>query len=232
MSNTQIIQNMYKTFHRLSNASKRDYHSLYTHIPTLLDDLNKLKVRNMKGFENRCETIPYFGFCIPDMDTMENLVSLLNKRKVKTILSIGAGVAFVETILQCISIEKGYGFSVIATDPYTSHNTNKNQPFMPVYKCTATQAIKFSNADTILTSWPAMEDWTHEALIQAREGNFTTAIYIGEGKGGCTGTDDFHQELSDNWNDADPDTTIGFYKPWYGLNDTISVYSAESTQKN
>ena len=49
-----------------------------------------------------------------------------------------------------------------------------------------------------MMSWPPYDNPMAYESLKAFRGN--KIIYIGEGSGGCTGCDKFHNELNNNWN--------------------------------
>jgi len=71
---------------------------------------------------------------------------------------------------------------------------------------------------TLLLIWPSYgETWATEAL-GAYQGD--TCIYVGEGRGGCTADDRFHQMLHEEWSLAE---TVAI--PQYlGLHDRLEVW--------
>lgn len=60
-------------------------------------------------------------------------------------------------------------------------------------------------------------EWPSETLMNYRG---DTLVYIGEGGGGCTGDDLFHEILGEEWHVED------FYEipQWYGIHDDLYVY--------
>lgn len=71
----------------------------------------------------------------------------------------------------------------------------------------------------LLTSWPEYDaPWAYEAASQLQEGQLL--CYIGEGAGGCTADDQFHDLLERDFVLADTFDV----EPWQGLHDWCYVY--------
>jgi len=89
----------------------------------------------------------------------------------------------------------------------------------PVFKADAETAVETYDRPGLLLSWPSYaESWALNALTKFR-GKYV--VYIGEGYGGCTADDGFHDELSTNWEEI-LDLEI---PQWWGLHDRLWVYT-------
>jgi hypothetical protein len=88
---------------------------------------------------------------------------------------------------------------------------------------------------TLLLVWPMMQEWADQVLdLYAGD----TVVYVGEGSGGCTGTDRMHAILGEErycWHDdgpcACPQDPARFEQvedveipQWAGVHDRLSVY--------
>lgn len=72
----------------------------------------------------------------------------------------------------------------------------------------------------LLTSWPEYgESWAYEAASHLAEGQLL--CYIGEGHGGCTADDQFHELLERDFEEMDS----YWVKRWEGINDHCWVYA-------
>lgn len=76
---------------------------------------------------------------------------------------------------------------------------------------------------TLLLCWPPYGESMAADALAAYGG--PTLIYVGEGYGGCTGDDTFHQALEREWHE------VAYHRPvtWSGIHDTVSVYHREGT---
>jgi hypothetical protein len=70
--------------------------------------------------------------------------------------------------------------------------------------------------------WPSYDETWPTETLGAYEGD--TVIYVGEGRGGCTADDRFHQMLHDKWQ---LEETVAI--PQYlGLNDRLEVWHTDA----
>ena len=71
----------------------------------------------------------------------------------------------------------------------------------------------------LLTVWPCYDNpWAYDAL-NAFSGEYV--CYVGEGSGGCTATDDFHELLDTKFNEVQVDATV---PQFWGVHDYLSVW--------
>lgn len=86
-----------------------------------------------------------------------------------------------------------HGCDVVATDGRLSHKANVEGAPFDVIHMEAVEAIqKFKDKDVLIMSWPPYG--THDATRTAEAwGTTRPIVYIGEGHGGCTADDDFHE---------------------------------------
>jgi hypothetical protein len=110
---------------------------------------------------------------------------------------------------------------VVATDPKdVGKNIYKFEKiWTPVEKLTALQALKKYPKHTMLMVWPCYnKPWAYKAL-KAYKGDLF--VFCGEGFGGCTADDDFHDLLSKEW-----EKRISIWLPqWLGIHDYLDVYT-------
>lgn len=157
-------------------------------------------------FSSRETARKKFGFSIPDFNTLKFIKSLK-----QPILDVGAGNGYWVWELKKLGVD--------------ARATSLQKEWYPlqmnwgdVENLTAIDAIaKYPNT-VLMYNWPCYaEPWAHESLL-TYQGN--QVIYIGEGFGGCTANDGFHQELEDNWIEKKK-----IYIPqWWGLHDTFMYY--------
>lgn len=184
--------------------------------------IHKVKeMKNMSGMIGRIEYIqPRFGYGIPDKSSLVELIGHCQSRNIGKILSVGAGLGFVEYIIQTLG-----SMNIIATDPLTSHDTDKNieNRWMEIEKLDHKDALdKYgSGVECLLMIWPAMKDWSYETVRIAREKGIQYIIYIGETTNSpCTGTDQMLEELETYW---ETEEQI-YFNTFYTINDSINLY--------
>jgi len=115
---------------------------------------------------------------------------------------------------------KKQGVKIVATDLVKLNNNiyKFSKKWTSVKWMTAKQAIKKYPDHTLLIVWPCYDKpWAYEAL-KTYKGN--TLVYCGEGYGGCTANDKFHELLEREW---EQHTSIGLPR-WFGLHDYLDVY--------
>lgn len=92
------------------------------------------------------------------------------------------------------------GIEVIAYDISPLKNHYCKGAHFPVAKGRETKASKHPDK-TLFLCWPPYDDHTAVNTLTAYKGK--TVIYIGEGYGGCTGDDVFHEKLNSEWIEVD-----------------------------
>lgn len=143
----------------------------------------------MKHIELRDEIICKFGFAILTSKTVEVLRSYV------PILEVGAGSGYWAYELRRVGVD------VVATDPGTGKyrfdkcdiNGGKWKFWTSVEKINALDAIAKYPRRSLLIVWPDYDETWAATALKAYEGN--TVLYVGEGTGGCTGNDEFHNVL-------------------------------------
>jgi len=137
-----------------------------------------------------------------------------NEAAIKTIvghepiLEVSAGAGY---WAWCI---RQFDADIIATDPAAPIQPQ----WSPVWTASAQKVVPDYPERTLLLVWPSYDDiWPAEAL-EMYQGE--TIIYVGEGRGGCTADDRFHQMLHEEWELVE---TVDI--PQYlGLHDRLEVW--------
>jgi hypothetical protein len=93
-----------------------------------------------------------------------------------------------------------------------------NPTWVPVNQGFAEVAVDKHPDRVLFLSWPPYSEPSAYRTLREYQGD--RVIYIGEGEGGCTGDDDFHCLLTEEWEE------IACRRPiqWWGLHDDITVY--------
>ena len=138
----------------------------------------------------RINFISDLGWTVPSEEGILKMVAFFKEKRV---LSIGSGCCLTEWFL------KQYGIDIIATDSFTSHGTSVDKTFMPVEILSHLDAVAKYNIshDALLLCWPIYSTSMGYETIKAFKGD--SLIFIGEAKGGCTGTDDMYAQLARDW---------------------------------
>jgi len=162
-------------------------------------------------FSIRNKWIKTFGFSVPLPSGIEAINSL------GPILEIAAGTGFLSKLISAT------GGDAIATDvaplshcakrtrtgthtgrepgrePGREAEAESAQPFLPIRKVDAKTAIADDRGErSILLSWPSYDlDWCEDALHAIFPGQ--NLALVGEGYGGCTGTDRMFEILEEDF---------------------------------
>ena len=108
--------------------------------------------------------------------------------------------------------------TIFPTDNGSTYKTE----FTIIEKLDYLKAIeKYKNCGALLLFWPPFASPLAENTLKAFDGK--CCVYIGEGNGGCTGSDEFHDELDKNWNgDLSKHNLI---KTWDCIHDGLYFYT-------
>ena len=156
-----------------------------------------------EGFRRRETLIEEYAWAIPNPEAIATICAH------SPILEVGAGAGY---WAKCISEAGG---NVLATD--VEPPTDRPR-WHPVWTADARRVVTDYPHRALLLVWPSYaETWSTETL--GRYGG-DTVIYVGEGRGGCTGDDRFHQMLAEEWT---LEATVDI--PTYpGIHDRLEVY--------
>ena len=159
--------------------------------------ISKEILNNYEYAEMRYEFIKYQGFAIITMDWTKDLAEFIGDSKC---LEVMAGSGALTKAL------KNHGVDIRATDNFSWGDKSDNLwhenggRYCEVEKLSAVEAIeKYNDVDYILMSWPPYDEpHGYDALMAMRKYNPNARlIYIGEGYGGCTADDAFHEAVEE-----------------------------------
>jgi hypothetical protein len=134
-----------------------------------------------------------YAWAVPSPSVIQSIASW------GPILEVGAGRGYWAKLIA------DAGVDIIATDPYSPEDA-----FYPIEKLTDVEAVKkYGAGRTLLLIWPPYDmSVAFNALRAFEEVGGRRLIYIGEGVGGCTGDDPFHEAagLGTSWrhDEGDP----------------------------
>lgn len=159
----------------------------------------------------REEFVQKFGFCI----ITDEILSTLSKYG--PLLEVGCGSGYLAYELKKRSV------NVRATDPGTGKYFDPSidlwsTPWTEIERITGVDAVKKYSDRNLLTSWPDYDrEWPTETLKEFK-GQFV--CYIGEGYGGCTGSDEFHELLGKGFKKVE-----NVFPPTFnGIHDYLTVF--------
>jgi hypothetical protein len=169
----------------------------------------------------RDQYIERYGFVIPTRVLIEGII------KYGPVIDLGCGNGYLSFLIQSL------GGDVIAMDhtppsqgknKYWEHrrfNRGEGAPdsreWIKVLNGTVNEAVTYER--TLLLSWPNLNSKFAYNAAKAYKGK--TMIYIGEGDGGCTADDSFHELLENEWTEVEH---LPMLQHW-GLHDYATVYA-------
>jgi hypothetical protein len=134
------------------------------------------------------------------------------------IVEIGAGGGYWASLLR----QRGATIDCYDANPYPLFNYQVDRSHIAIAKGGPERALRHHPDRTLLLCWPSYaKPWSEEALELHRGEH---VAYVGEGKGGCTGTDYFHDLLEERYEEVDAVAI----PQWPGLHDWLSIWRRRS----
>lgn len=161
--------------------------------------------------DNRSDLVVKYAWAVPTCEVIHKLS--INHRK---IVEIGAGTGYWGYLL------KQAGVEVVCFDkhPPSLRNLNDyrhNKCYIPIRKGNHKVLPMFTD-HTLMLCWPPYSNPMAVNCLRAYKGE--RLIYIGEGDGGCTASEEFFEELSRYW-----ELVEEFDIPqWDGIHDSVQEY--------
>lgn len=183
----------------------------------LVETVNKSKLQNMFGINYWHSVRSVIGFVAPTLEFARELKKVIGEG---TVLEVGAGTGLLAKYLDAV------GVHIAATDDFSWYEGEKVgsewKSYFPVEKLDFKEAIQKYRADYLLLCWPMYENpLAREAAELFTELNPSgLIIYIGEGIGGCTGDDDFHNGIQKV---DELEEVNRVYPQFMGLHDYVSL---------
>jgi hypothetical protein len=121
---------------------------------------------------------------------------------------------------------KQYGVDVIATDNNSWANERGWEPVTEVMEADSVEAINLwgDKIDILLMSWPYMDDTAYRTIKQLNEVNPNALIvYIGEGNGGCTASEEFFDHFNQINDDKKFNIAEALFQRWPGIHDYLCL---------
>lgn len=184
---------------------KNPYYELFRHLEEVSTEL-------IGAYASRKTLVQEFAWAIPSNNAIEKIKSYSQK-----IIEIGAGSGYWAKLLA------DEGVDVIAFDDRSFTGDRDN---IWLYEKTAlhypvgvgsVEMIAANPDRDLLLCWPDYDsDFAFQALKEFKSGIF---FYIGEDEGGCTGCDEFHEELKK----LELLEVIGIPN-WHGIRDALYIY--------
>jgi hypothetical protein len=171
----------------------------------------------LEATKGRVQCVDLYSWAVPTEEVIQAIAEF------SPIVEIGAGRGYWASLL------KQAGADVRAYDvapPQLSDNNHWHKNRHPEVPRVFTdvqfgnQAVLGSMAPerTLFLCWPAYNEPMASECLRCFEGD--KLIYVGEGPGGCTGDDEFHETLENSWEEI-----LNIDIPtWWGIRDYLSVW--------
>lgn len=166
-------------------------------------------------FERRHDLVRLYAWAIPNEEALDTLA------KLAPIVEMGAGTGYWAWLLRV------RGVDVMAYDKAPPRLAKKNAfsftcQWTGVLPGRPAKLAKYSNR-TLFLCWPDYRTDFASRCIEAYTGD--TVVYVGEGRGGCTGDDKFHDLLEFGWGCQ---KTVQIPR-WGGIYDAMFVWRRKGT---
>lgn len=172
----------------------------------------KLKLGEIRDY--RSEAISKFGFAILTQAVIDKLLPY------GPFVEVGSGTGYWAYELN----RAGGEGTCIASDPhpYKGLRTAPQGTWGNVLELDGKSAVrKYGKDRALLTVWPSYsEGWAAEVLQEYAAVGGQKVAYVGEGSGGCTADDRFHELLDEFWEELE-NITI---PQWWGIHDYLTIY--------
>lgn len=160
----------------------------------------------MSDFEAREQHIKEHGF----VKVSDELVAALKPYCLGRVVEVMAGVGHLAAKLRAA------GVTLEASDDFSWHGARGWRPQTEVIKRHAADACV--DADTVIMLWPYMDEGAADVAARMKPG--AALIYCGEGRGGCTASDDFFERVNTWAYDKAFDKRVNkHHHVWHGLYD-------------
>ena len=168
---------------------------------------------SIHSFDHRSKLTKQYAWAVPTERAVKLIVSL------GPVVEIGAGNGYWASLIA------GVGGDIIAFDEHPYDNRWCNGSYHPIAVGGPEKAGEHPGRALFLC-WPPYDTtFAHECLWHYVKAGGQTLIYIGEGSGGCTGDDKFHEQIQDlcyngGWHRLD----CVRLPQWAGIRDYLFVY--------
>jgi len=184
----------------------------YKKYSSLWDDIkNKTRKNNNWDYQQREEFVKNYSWAIPSEKAVQKIKDFAGGQ---TILEVGAGLGLWAKLL------KDSGVSIVPTDLSLKNDyVAKKDPYINVEEIGHLEAIqKYGHHKILMMIWPPYDHPMANETLKAFKGK--KIIFVGEGRGGCTGCDNFFKELEKNWVETDYIAIPN----WLGMHDSLMFF--------
>jgi len=160
-----------------------------------------------EGFKKRRELCAKYAWAIPNDAALEII------RKHAPLIEIGAGKGYWASLLGCDIL----CFDCHAKNPSVNTYVDSGESFHPVARGGADR-IEDHPERTLFLCWPPYNTSMAADCLAAYDGGIL--VFVGEGRGGCTGNDDFWEAIYAEW------CPVGevAIPQWDGIHDRLMIF--------
>lgn len=176
-----------------------------------LDAINKIPVA-FQSYAIRQELVRKYSWAIP------NKAALIELAKLSPIVEIGAGTGYLAYLLRKMGVD------MLAVDEHPADSRRKANRYHSFTKAWTkievggVEKVKEYPDRNLLLCWPPYDEPMAVNCLRAYKGK--VLAYIGEGLGGCTADNQFHDLLEDDFECVE---RIDIPQ-WDGLHDFLSIW--------
>lgn len=169
--------------------------------------------RWLKARAGREEFCHRYAWAIPD----DKALDLMAQHK--RIVEIGAGTGYWASLLAARGVDiVAYDIAPPPTSEERNHWHSGARVHHPVMAGGPDVAAAHPGCALFLC-WPPYDSPMAADCLRAYRGRFV--IYVGEGTGGCTADDTFHEMLDKEWGEV----VVHRLPQWPGIHDTLAIYA-------
>jgi len=160
------------------------------------------------SYETRRMAVDKWSWAIPDEKALKAI------QKYAPILEIGAGRGYWAALLRARGVDvKAYDSHPV---PNHYHRTG-GEAYTAVHRGRPRCAERFAG-HALFLCWPVYAEPMAAECLRRYKGD--TVIYVGEGYGGCTGDDNFHSMLSDQFEEIE----VIHIPQWKCVYDNLTIW--------
>ncbi len=197
----------------------------------LMDELpsnsDSLYHRVRDSFEFRKEYISKFGYMLLTKEVQSEMVQKFNELDVDSFIELGAGTGSLTKVLIDAGLS-GVGYTLPI--PENEHHWGFEAKGSLYNYCVQKKILELGDMrdlinitvpKMVISSWVPYEEGQEVLDFFNTNGYPEYYTVVGEGYGGCTASDDFHQWLEKNYTRID---SIASYESFIGIYDRIEIY--------
>ena len=167
----------------------------------------------------RQDLVRKYAWAIPTREALFAIVETCSHFRVSDIVSVGAGTGFWEQLISQMWRGSVFAYDIAPPSSTADENDYKHTTqYYPVGKGGSEVAGWHGGGSALFLSWPPYDTEMAETALACFPGS--VVIYIGEGWGGCTGNNAFHDALEKDWKCV---SRVQIPR-WEGINDSLSIW--------